>query len=231
MKKIFLISVILSASIIVNAQKEFYFGPSYTLGASTILKSNGSMGNMNGSMMEGSEMNSDLTFTPAYGTGIRLEYFPTWRWGFFFQCGYQQRGAKFKNYMDNYDPRYKFNQCDFNLGGQFRTKGLIKNHQLLVQLGLTQHYLSSASRIYDTGRDNITDDTRNYDIGIYFGLGVNISIMQKDLIQIIVFTHQGFTEIFMGNMAANSMNGRNLLLGVQFSYLIGKNFNTGKKEN
>ncbi|MBI2268778.1 MAG: hypothetical protein HYU69_00295 [Bacteroidetes bacterium] len=228
MKKIFFTSSIICLAISAIAQKEFYFGPSYTAGMSTILKSNNNM-DMNGGMMNGNGMNSDLSFMPAFGTGIRLEYFPAWKWGLFFQCGYQQRGARFTNYMDNFNPRYKFQQCDFNLGGQLRTKGLIKNHQLLLQLGITQHYLSSTSRIYDTGSDNITDDTRAYDMGIYLGLGGNIPVRQKDLFQIMVFANQGFTEVFMGNMASNNMTGRNLLLGVQLSYLIGKTCD--KKEN
>lgn len=222
MKKIFFTSLILCASIMANAQKEFYFGPTYTIGASTILQSGNVMGGMNGTMMQGNVINSGLTFMAAHGTGFRLEYYPVWRWGTFFQCGWQQRGAQLKNYMDNYNPRYKFNQCDFNLGGQFRTKGLIKNHQLLVQLGITQHYLSSASRVYDTGSDNITDETRSYDVGIYLGLGGNIPVMQKDLFQIMAFANQGFTQTLMGNFEINGMMGKNLLLGIQLNYLIGK---------
>lgn len=222
MKKIFFTSVILLASIIANAQKEFYFGPTYTVGASTILQSGDDMGNMNGSMMQGNGSNSELTFMTAYGTGLRLEYFPVWKWGVFFQCGWQQRGAKFKNYIDNYNPRYRFDQCDFNLGAQFRAKGLIKNHQLLIQLGVTQHYLASASRVYDTGSDNITDETRSYDVGTYLGLGGNIPVMQKDLFQIIVFANQGFVQTLMGSFEMNGITGKNLLLGVQLSYLIGK---------
>lgn len=222
MKKTLFTLIILLASIMAHAQKEFYFGPFYTAGVSTILRSGNGMGSMNGSMMQGDGMNSDLTFTSALGTGIHLEYYPVWKWGIFLKCGWQQRGATFKNYMDNYNPGYRFDQCDFNFGGQFRTKGLIKNHQLLVQLGVTQHYLASASRVYDTGSDNITDEIRGYDIGAYLGLGGNIPVMQKDLFQIMVFANQGFVQTFMGNFKTNGMMGKNLLLGIQMSYLIGK---------
>lgn len=216
MKKLFATTVIMSLAILANAQREFYFGPAYSAGVSTILKS------ASGMDMNGSSINADLTFTPAFGTGIRLEYFPAWKWGLFFQCGYQQRGAQFKNYMDNYNPRYKFNYCDFNLGAQFRTKGIMENHQLIVQLGINQQYLGSAYRAYDTGDDYIASDVRRYDVGAYIGLGGNIPVMGKDLFQVTVFANQGLTQIFMGDIEMSGIAGRNFLAGLQISYLIGK---------
>lgn len=217
MKKIFL-SIFCTLLVTSSAfsQSKFRLGVAYNLGASTILSSN--MSGMSG--MPDSQMKLGMKLNP--GTGLRAEYFFTEKWGAYIQTGYQQRGAVFTDYMDDYKPRYRLNYWDVNLGAQFKTKGFMKGHEFLINLGATQHTLLSASRVYDAGSDNIIDEFKKNNIGAFLGIGGNIPLFEKDIFQILLFGNYGITELYSGNFAKNGMSGKNLLYGIQLSYLIGK---------
>ena len=203
------------------AQSKFRLGVSYNLSASTILSSGSGMSGMSLGMSNTS-MNSDLGLKLNPGASLRAEYFFNDKWGMYLQSGYQQRGGIFKEYMDDYKPRYRLNYWDVNLGAQFKTKGIIKGHQFLTNLGITQHTLLSASRVYDTGSDNITDEFSSNDIGVFLGIGGNIPMFEKDIFQLLLFGNYSVTQIYSGNFEMNGMMGKNLLFGIQLSYLIGK---------
>lgn len=200
-----------------QAQSKFNIGPVYSMGASNIFRTN-SMSGMN----MGGEMDSKMSMKLNAGAGLKAEYFFSEKWGMFFQTGFQQRGAIFKEYMDDYKPRYRLNYWDVMAGGAFRTKGLMKNHQLIINLGVTQHTLLEANRVYDTGSDHITSEFKRVDIGLFLGIGGNIPISGKDIFQIQLFTNAGLLQTFSGNLAMNGMSGRNFLTGIQIAYLIGK---------
>lgn len=220
MKKIILsaISTLLITGAAI-AQQKFRFGASYNLSASTILSS--AMSGMS-SGMSNTSMNSKLGLKLNPGASLRAEYFFNDKWGMYLQSGYQERGAIFKEYMDDYKPRYRLNYWDVNLGAQFKTKGIMKRPQFLVNLGITQHTLLSASRVYDTGSDNITEEFKTNNIGVFLGIGGNIPMFEKDVFQILLFGNYGITQLYSGNFAKNGMSGKNLLYGIQLSYLLGK---------
>ena len=144
-----------------QAQSKFNIGPVYSIGASNIL-----MTSMNGMNMNG-EMNSEMSMKINVGAGLKAEYFFKEKWGLFLQTGFQQRGALFKEYMDDFKPRYRLNYWDAILGGAFRTKGIMKNHQLSIYLGVSQHTLLDANRVYDTGSDYIKDEFKKVDVGLF----------------------------------------------------------------
>ena len=127
-----------------------------------------------------------------------------------------------KVFMDEYKPRYRLNYWDVNLGAQFKTKGIMKGHQFLTNLGLTQHTLLSADRVYDTGSDNIINEFNSNDIGIYLGIGGNIPMFEKDIFQVLLFGNYSVTQMYSGNFEMNGMMGKNLLFGIQLGYLVGK---------
>jgi Outer membrane protein beta-barrel domain len=200
-----------------QAQSKFNIGPVYSMGASNILKTS-SMDGMN----MGSEIDNKMSMKLNAGAGLKAEYFFSEKWGIFLQTGFQQRGAIFKEYIDDYKPRYRLNYWDVMAGGAFRTKGLMKNHQLTINLGVTQHTLLEANRVYDTGSGHITGEFKRIDIGLFLGIGGNIPISEKDIFQIQLFTNAGLLQTFSGNLAMNGMSGRNFLTGIQIAYLIGK---------
>lgn len=203
----------------VIAQSKFRLGVAYNLSASTIMSSGSNMSGMGGSGMMN---NTDLGWKLNPGAGVRAEYFFADKWGIYLQTGYQQRGGIYKDYMDDYKPRYRLNYWDVNLGAQFRTKGIEKGHQFITNLGITQHTLLSANRVYDTGSDNITDEFNVNDIGVFLGIGGNIPMFEKDIFQVLLFGNYSVTQMYSGNFEMNGMMGKNLLLGIQLSYLIGK---------
>jgi hypothetical protein len=224
MKKIILSAIgilLLTGSII--AQQKFRLGVAYNLSASTILSSRGMSGiSGSGMMMSNAQMNSDLGWKFSPGASLRAEYFFNDNWGAYLQTGFQQKGGIYKEYTDEYKPRYRLNYWDINLGAQFKTKGIMKGHQFLTNLGITQHTLLSANRVYDMGSDNITDEFNSNDIGIFLGIGGNIPMFEKDIFQILLFGNYSVTQMYSGNFEMNGMMGKNLLLGIQLSYLIGK---------
>jgi hypothetical protein len=223
MKKIIFVmaAIVLFNSAI--AQSKFRLGVAYNLSASTIMSSGSNMSGMGSSgMMNNSQMNADLGWKLNPGAGVRAEYFFTDKWGIYLQTGYQQRGGIYKDYMDDYKPRYRLNYWDVNLGAQFRTKGIMKGHQFITNLGITQHTLLSANRVYDTGSDNIADEFNVNDIGVFLGIGGNIPMFEKDIFQVLLFGNYSVTQMYSGNFEMNGMMGKNLLFGIQLSYLIGK---------
>ena len=206
------------------AQSKFRFGVSYNLSASAIVSSGRNMSGMgSGMMMSNSQMNSNLGLKLNPGTSFRAEYFFNENWGMYLQTGYQQRGGIYKEYLDDYRPRYRLNYWDVNIGAQFKTKCIInKNHQFITNFGITQHTLLSAYRVYDTGSDNITDEFNFNDIGLFLGVGRNIPIFEKDVFQVLLFGNYSVTQMYSGNFEKNGMTGKNLLFGIQLSYLLGK---------
>lgn len=221
-KIIFAIAALVSVDSAV-AQSIFRLGVYYNLSASTINSSGRNMSGMGGSgMMNNSQMNADLGWKLNPGAGVRAEYFFTDKWGIYLQTGYQQRGGIYKDYKDDYKPHYRLNYWDVNLGVQFKTKGTMKGHQFLTNLGITQHSLLSADRVYDTGSDNITDEFNSNDIGLFLGIGGNIPMFEKDIFQVLLFGNYSVTQIYSGNFEMNGMMGKNLLFGIQLGYLIGK---------
>ena len=223
-KKIILsaISIMFITSTVI-AQQKFRLGVAYNLSASTILPSGNNMSGMgSGTMMSNSQMNSDLGWKLNPGTALRAEYFFNDKWGAYLQTGYQQRGGIYKEYMDDYKPRYRLNYWDVNLGAQFRTTGSGNKPQFIINLGITQHTLLSALRIYDTGSDNIKDEFKSNDIGVFLGIGGNIPVFGKDVFQVLLFGNYGITQLYSGTFEMNGMSGKNLLMGIQVSYLVGK---------
>jgi len=210
------------------AQSKFRMGVAYNISASTILSMNNNMSGMgsgSGSMMSNTRMNADIGWKLSPGASLRGEYFFNDTWGMYLQTGYQQRGGIYKEYMDDYKPRYRLNYWDVNLGAQFKTKGIMKGHQFLTNLGLTQHTLLSADRVYDTGSDNIINEFNSNDIGIYLGIGGNIPMFEKDIFQVLLFGNYSVTQMYSGNFEMNGMMGKNILFGIQLGYLIGKSVN------
>lgn len=173
-------------------------------------------------MNMGSEIDSKMSMKLNAGAGLKAEYFFSEKWGMFLQTGFQQRGAIFKEYMDDYKPRYRLNYWDVMAGGAFRTKGLMKNHQFIINLGVTQHTLPEANRVYNTGSDNISDEFKKVDVGLFLGIGGNIPVSGKDIFQIQLFANAGMLQTFSGNLAMIGMSGTNFLTGIQIAYLIGK---------
>ena len=223
MKKIILsaITMILISGLI--AQNKFRLGVAYNLSTSNILSSGNNMSGMgSGTMTSNSEMNSDMGWKMGTGIAIRGEYYFNDRWGAYLQTGYQQRGGIYKAYMDDYKPRYRLNYWDVNIGAQFRTKSNAKGTRFITNLGITQHTLLSANRVYDMGSDNIRDEFNTNDVGIFLGTGCNIPVFGKDIFQVLLFGNYSITQMYAGNFEMNGMTGKNVVLGIQAAYLIGK---------
>ncbi len=199
-----------------QAQSKINIGPVYSTGASCIYKTNSMRG-----MNKGGRIDSKMSIKLNLGAGFKAEYFFSEKWAMFLLTGFQQRGAVFKEYMDDYKPRYRLNYWDAIAGSTFRTRGIMKHHQFTINLGITQHTLLEANRVYDSGSDNITDEFKKVDVGLFLGIGENIAIFGKDIFQIQFFANTGMLQIFSGNLSLNGMSGNNILTGIQIGYLIG----------
>lgn len=202
------------------AQSKFNIGPSYILGLTNIYGSNMS-GNMSG-MNTGSSMSS-MTYgaKTSLGAGLRSEYFLNEKIGITLNAGYMQRGAKFDMDMADYSPRYRFSYIDIMLGAKYRTKELIGKSKLFFSLGGSQHTLINAYRVNSYNAVNIMDDMQMVDWGAFAGVGIDIPVFSKDVLQVQVLANSGFKSVFGGVMEMNGMQGKNILYGLQVSYLLG----------
>jgi hypothetical protein len=219
-KIVFIVFIFCISQIQVLAQPKLYFGPVYSMGASKIFNTN-ALNRMN----MGSEIDGKMGAKLNVGAGLKAEYFFSEKWGMFLQTGFQQRGTLLNEYMDDYKPRYRLNYWDAMLGGAFRTKGLMKKHQFIINVGVTQHTLLEANRAYDFGSDNIMNEFNNVDVGLFLGIGGNIPLSGKDIFQIQLFANAGMLQTFSGNFSMNGMSGTNFLTGIQMAYLIGRSEN------
>ena len=198
------------------AQSKFLIGPSFTFGLSSIYGSK-----MSG-MTVGSSMNS-MTYGVKMnlGGGIRSEYFLNEKIGITINAGFMQRGAEFDMDVANYSPRYRFSYIDIMLGTKYRTKELIGKSKLFFSLGGSQHTLVNAYRVNSYHAVNIMDDIQMMDWGAFAGMGMDIPVFSKDVLQVQLLANSGFKSVFGSVMDMNGMKGKNILYGLQVSYLLG----------
>lgn len=199
------------------AQSKFMLGPSYTFGGSSIY----------GNKMPGMDMSSTMSMTEYglkinTGAGLRAEYYFTKRIGITLQGGFMQRGSLFDKESADYSPRYRFNYIDAVIGIGYRTKELCKNFHAIANLGFSQHTLLNAYRVNSYNAVNISNDIKTIDYGIYYGIGGNTIFFGKDLLQFQLFANLGLTNVFTGTFEMNGIEGKNILYGLQVSYLLGK---------
>jgi hypothetical protein len=204
MKKIIFIALCLVSSSIFS-QSKFILGPSYTFGASSIY------GNKMSPMDMSSPIKTEYTLKLNTGAGFCAEYFFNQKIGITLKSGYMQRGSIFNKDAANYSPRYRFNYIDAVLGVGYRTKELCKNFQAIANLGFSQHTLLNASRVNSYNAVNITNDIKMIDYGISLGIGGNT-----------LFANAGLSNVFTGTYEINGISGKNILYGLQMSYLLGK---------
>lgn len=187
------------------AQSKLTIGSSYIFGLTSIYGSNRS-GNMSGMNM---------------GSGLRSEYFLNEKIGITLNAGYMQRGTKFDMDMAGYSPRYHFSYIDILLGAKYRTKELIGKSKLFFSLGGSQHTLVNAYRVNSYNAVNIMDDMQMMDWGAFAGIGIDMPVFTKDVLQVQLLANSGFKSVFRGVMEMNGIQGKNVLYGFQVSYLLG----------
>lgn len=205
-----------------SAQSKFMLGASYTFGASGIY---GNEMAMSGMAMPSNAPMTEYALKLNAGVGLRAEYFFSEKLGITLQSGYMQRGSLFDKETTDYSPRYKLNYIDVLFGLQYQTNILMKmkNHTDFITLGASQHTLLNAYRANSYNAVNITSEIKMFDWGAFIGVGHNIPFFEKDILQIQLFTNAGLTNIFTGTFEMNGISGKNILYGLQLSYLLGRN--------
>lgn len=215
MKKRILISALILVSLFSNAQSNFKMGVLYNFGASTYYGNK--MNTMSTNVME----------MPVYsmkidnGMGLKFQYSFKEKWGLHLNALYQQRGAIFDKGMYNYNPRYKFNYLDLILGLSYQTKEIIKKSRLVFNLAGTYNRLLSSQRVNNYESYNLINDSQLNDFGGLASIGLNIPRVEKDVIQLSIFSNVGFKNVFGGVLEENGQVGKNLLFGLQVGYLFG----------
>lgn len=202
------------------AQSKLTIGPSYILGLTSIYGSSMS-GNMSGMNMGSSMGSMAYGVKMSLGAGLRSEYFLNEKIGITLNAGYMQRGAKFDMDMADYSPRYRFSYIDIMLGAKYRTKELIGKSKLFFSLGGSQHTLINAYRVNSYNAVNIMDDMQMMDWGAFAGIGIDMPVFSKDVLQLQLIANSGFKSVFGGVLEMNGMKGKNILYGLQVSYLLG----------
>ncbi len=197
----------------ISAQSKFMFGSSYSFAASSIYGTKMSMTSGTTMTEYGLKLNG--------GVGLRSEYFFSEKLGITLNAGYMQRGTKFDMDMANYSPRYRFSYIDIMLGAKYRTKELIDKSKLFFSLGGSQHTLINAYRVNSYNAVNIMDDMQMIDWGAFVGIGIDMPVFSKDVLQVQLLANSGFKSVFGGVMEMNGMQGKNILYGLQVSYLLG----------
>lgn len=217
MKTWFLIVLLAVLTISVKAQSNLKIGIQYLIGASTYY----------GTKANGTHMNA--TELPVYsiksssGTGLKFQYTLKDKWGINLVLAYQQRGAIFDKGMYSYNPRYKFNYADGNLGIFYQTKEVFKNSRLCFNVAGTYSRLLNSQRVNNYESYNLLNDSELNDFGALINVGLNISRLDRDIVQIAIFGSTGFKNVFGGVLSENGQVGKNLLFGLQIGYLFGFN--------
>jgi len=204
--------------IISSAQSKFMFGQYYSFGASSMY---GNKMTMAGNAMTSGAPMIEYGLKLSGGTGLRSEYLLNEKIGITLNVGYTQRGAKFDMDMADYSPRYRFSYIDIMLGAKYRTKELIGKSKLFFSLGGSQHTLINAYRVNSYNAVNIMDDMQMMDWGAFAGVGIDMPVFSKDILQIQLLANSGFKSVFGGVMEKNGIQGKNILYGLQVSYLLG----------
>ncbi len=211
MKGIF---VFLFSFLVLNSfsQRNYRFGVGYSTGVSTFYLTTTNGNNQ--------LLNSEYGFKLNQGGVLKFEIDLSDKWDLFFQTGFQQRGVSFKNYLDSYDPRYRLNYWDVQLGAQFLLKSIGTQYELYTVVGITQHTLISANRVYDTGNDDIKDEFAKLDVGAGVGLGYKIPVFQTNNIQFQVTANLGFKQLYSTLFYENGMRGKNMIFNFHVNYLF-----------
>ena len=215
MKIRFLISALVFVTILASAQSSFKIGVSYNFGASTYYGNKMDNMAMNGIKMPIYSMKIDN------GMGIKFQYYFQEKWSVHLSALYQQRGAQFDKRMYSYSPRYKFNYLDVALGVSYQTKEIIKKSKLFFNIAGTYNRLLNSQRVNNYESYNLINDSQSNDFGALASFGLNIPRVEKDLIQLSLFSNVGFKNVFGGVLAKNGQVGKNLLFGLQIGYLFG----------
>lgn len=201
-----------------SAQSKFMFGQYYSFGASSMY---GNKMTMSGNAMKSGAPMIEYGLKLSGGTGLRSEYLLNEKIGITLNVGYTQRGAKFDMGMADYSPRYRFSYIDIMLGAKYQTKEIIGKSKLFFSIGGSQHTLIDAYRVNSYNAVNIIDDMQMRDWGAFAGVGIDIPVFSKDVLQVQLLANSGFKNVFGGVMEMNGIQGKNILYGFQVSYLLG----------
>lgn len=217
MKKYYLLIAFVVLSLFGVAQSNFKIGVQYLFGASTYY----------GAKTDDMQMNvTELpvySIKPSNGTGLKFQYTLKDTWGINLVLSYQQRGAIFDKGMYSYSPRYRFNYTDANLGISYQTKEIFKKSRLYFNISGTYSRLVSSERVNNYESYNLINDSEPNDFGALASVGLNISRLERDIIQLSIFGSTGFKNVFGGVLSENGQVGKNLLFGIQIGYLFGFN--------
>ena len=207
-----LLAVALLVAVMTKAQSRLKIGPYYTLGVSSYYGGGSGMGMGN---------SPDYAFKPSMGLGITGQYALNDHLGLILSSGYQQRGATFDKGMYPYDPKYRFNYLDIGAGVYYETKAVIRKSRLRVDLAGTYNRLPRSERINSYEAYNLADDSKKNDFGIVMSLGLVIPRAQHDVFYLSAFSNLGLSNVFGGVLAENGQVGKNMLVGLKLSFLLG----------
>lgn len=197
------------------SQSNFKIGSYYNFGASSYYGNK--MTSMSANIMDMPVYSAKLST----GMGVKFQYALKEKWGVTLSSGYQQRGAMFDKGLYSYNPRYKFNYLDVALGMSYQTKELFKKVRLYFNVAATYHKLLNSLRVNNYESYNLKNDSKMNDFGALATVGFNIPRVEKDVIQVSLFTNAGFQNVFSGVLLENGQIGKNILFGIQVGYLFG----------
>lgn len=196
-----------------EAQNKWSFGPSLTLGASTIMAPG--TGSMHGI---GS---AKFSVKPAFGLGFTANRLINARWTLQSSLAYQQRGASFDGY-EKPSPGYRLNYLDLMIGGQYNfEQNTEKKRNYFGQFALVTNALVNGNRVFSSGSDKITNSFSMLDVGLELAIGLK-KARNNDQWQVMFFAQPGFVPVFAGVVKANGFSGNNFLTGIRSVYLFGK---------
>jgi len=215
MRKIFLILAIVSLLPIVKAQSKFKIGINYNIGTSTYYGSK-----MNSIHGAGDEM-PVYAMKVSNGMGVKFFYNMNEKFALTLNTAYQQRGAIFDKGMYAYSPAYEFNYLDAMLGIAYQTKEIIKKSKLCFNISGGYNRLLNSQRVNNYESYNLVNDAKKNDFSAFASVGLNIPRVEKDIVQLSLFSNAGFKNVFGGVLANNGQVGKNLVIGLQIGYLFG----------
>ena len=195
------------------AQNKLFIGPIYQYGYSSFF------GKSDMDMTSG-QAAPDFSLKSSFGTGIKIEHLLNEKWGWNTFLIWQQMGAKFDEATCDCPPHYRLNYADLWIGAKYNLNPG-KKQSFYINAGVTSNLLLQAYRVNSYESVIISDDIKPFDFGTFAALGFAFKLWDKDILQASLFYTGGFRNLFSGILEMNSVYGKNMYTGIQFSYMIG----------
>jgi hypothetical protein len=169
------------------------------------------------SSSDGQFAKMDYGFKPSAGGGVNINFNSSEKLSYQLSAGFMQRGTLFASSEAVPAPRFRLNYSDVMLGINYKPGA----SGFTLGGGVSQHTLISAGRFDFVQIEDVRADFNSIDAGLYLKTGYEMPFGQSTM-WLNLILNMGGINVYDGLLRENGLRGRNLVLGVQAGYIIGR---------